>query len=43
MKIALGQIDTTVGDLAGNVDRMIRAAREAAAAGAQMEIGRAHV
>jgi NAD+ synthase/NAD+ synthase (glutamine-hydrolysing) len=34
MKIALAQIDTTVGDLAGNVERMIRTAREAAAAGA---------
>src|ERR1039458_7840765 len=38
MIIALGQINTTVGDLAGNVDRMIRAAREAAAAGAQMVV-----
>src|ERR1022692_2092980 len=38
MKIALGQINTTVGDLTGNVDRMIRAAREAAAAGAQMVV-----
>src|ERR1035437_992548 len=38
MKIALGQIDTTVGDLTGNADRMIRAAREAAAAGAQMVV-----
>jgi NAD+ synthase/NAD+ synthase (glutamine-hydrolysing) len=38
MKIALGQIDTTVGDLTGNVDRMIRAAREAAAAGAEMVV-----
>ncbi len=36
MQIALGQINTTVGDLTGNVDRMIRAAREAAAAGAQI-------
>jgi NAD+ synthase (glutamine-hydrolysing) len=34
MRIALGQINTTVGDLAGNVNRMIRAARQAAAAGA---------
>jgi NAD+ synthase (glutamine-hydrolysing) len=38
MKIALAQIDTTVGDLTGNVDRMIRAAREAAAAGAQIAV-----
>jgi len=36
MKIALAQINTTVGDLAGNVNRMIRAAREAAAAGAHI-------
>jgi NAD+ synthase (glutamine-hydrolysing) len=38
MKIALAQINTTVGDLTGNVDRMIRAAREAAAAGAQVVV-----
>ena len=38
MKIALAQIDTTVGDLAGNVDRMIRRAAEAAAAGAQVVV-----
>jgi NAD+ synthase (glutamine-hydrolysing) len=31
MKIALGQIDTTVGDLAGNVDRMATFARRASA------------
>src|SRR6195256_3328515 len=31
MKIALGQIDTTVGDLAGNVDRMAAFARRASA------------
>ena len=30
MRIALGQINTTVGDLGGNVDRMLRQAREAA-------------
>jgi len=36
MKIALAQIDTTVGDLDGNVDRMLRTARQAAAAGAQL-------
>ena len=32
MRIALAQINTTVGDLAGNVDSMIRAARQAAEA-----------
>src|SRR5437870_2195592 len=36
MKIALGQINTTVGDLAGNVDLMIAAARRAAALGANL-------
>ncbi|HBY61040.1 MAG TPA: NAD+ synthase [Solibacterales bacterium] len=36
MKIALGQINTTVGDLAGNVDLMLRYAREAAARGAEL-------
>jgi NAD+ synthase (glutamine-hydrolysing) len=30
MKIALGQINTTIGDLTGNVDRMVDAARKAA-------------
>jgi NAD+ synthase/NAD+ synthase (glutamine-hydrolysing) len=30
MKIALGQINTTIGDLTGNVDRMVAAARKAA-------------
>ena len=30
MRIALAQINTTVGDLAGNVDSMVRAARRAA-------------
>ena len=38
MRIALGQINPTVGDLAGNVDLMVRFAREAAAAGAQLVI-----
>jgi NAD+ synthase/NAD+ synthase (glutamine-hydrolysing) len=38
MKIALAQINTTVGDLTGNVDRMIRAARDAAAAGAEVVV-----
>ena len=36
MRIALGQINTTVGDLAGNVDLMIQAARRAAAGGAEL-------
>ncbi len=34
MKIALGQINPTVGDFVGNVDRMVRFARDAASAGA---------
>jgi NAD+ synthase/NAD+ synthase (glutamine-hydrolysing) len=34
MRIALAQINPTVGDLAGNVNRMTKAAREAAARGA---------
>lgn len=38
MKLALGQINTTVGDLTRNVDKMLEAAREAAAAGAAMII-----
>lgn len=38
MKIALGQINTTVGDLAGNVELMIRDARLAAARGAEMVV-----
>lgn len=36
MKIALGQINTTVGDLPGNVDVMVRFTREAAAKGAEL-------
>src|SRR5690606_38433658 len=36
MKIALGQINPTVGALEANVDRMVAAAREAAAAGARL-------
>jgi NAD+ synthase (glutamine-hydrolysing) len=36
MRIALGQINTTVGDLAGNVALCVRFAREAAARGAEM-------
>jgi len=35
MRIALAQINPTVGDLAGNVNRMTKAAREAAARGAE--------
>ena len=38
MKIAIGQIDTTVGDLAGNADLMIGMARQAAAAGAEVVV-----
>jgi NAD+ synthase (glutamine-hydrolysing) len=38
MKIALGQINTTVGDLASNVDRMTAVAREAAGGGAELVI-----
>jgi NAD+ synthase (glutamine-hydrolysing) len=36
VRIALGQINTTVGDLAGNVDRMTAAAAEASASGADL-------
>src|ERR1043166_2105890 len=36
MKIALGQINTTVGDLAGNVDRMVAGASRASAMGADL-------
>jgi len=35
MRIALAQLNPTVGDLTGNVDRMTRASREAAARGAE--------
>ena len=35
MRIALAQLNPTVGDLAGNVDRMVRASRDAAARGAE--------
>ncbi len=38
MKMALGQIDPTVGDLTGNADRMIRYARDAADADARLII-----
>ena len=36
MRIALGQINTTVGDLAGNVDHMLHRSREAAERGAEV-------
>ena len=36
MRIALGQLNTTVGDLPGNADRMIATAREAVARGAEL-------
>ncbi|MBI4258930.1 MAG: NAD+ synthase [Actinobacteria bacterium] len=36
VRIALGQIDTTVGDLAGNVERMVERAKEATEAGADL-------
>src|SRR5579863_8120729 len=36
MRIALAQLNPTVGDLAGNVDRMTRASRDAAARGAEV-------
>src|SRR5580693_7255222 len=35
MRIALAQINPTVGDLSGNVNRMTRAARDAAGRGAE--------
>jgi NAD+ synthase (glutamine-hydrolysing) len=38
MRIALAQLNPTVGDLAGNADRMARAAREAAARGAEVVV-----
>ena len=38
MRIALAQINTTVGDLAGNVDGMVRAARQAAEARADVVV-----
>ena len=38
MRIALAQINTTVGDLAGNVDSMVRAARQAAEARADVVV-----
>ena len=38
MRIALGQINTTVGDMAGNVARMVEAAREAAGRNAEVVV-----
>src|SRR5690242_5399371 len=38
MKIALGQTNTTVGDLQGNVDRMIQVAQDAASRGANLVV-----
>jgi NAD+ synthase/NAD+ synthase (glutamine-hydrolysing) len=38
MRIALAQINSTVGDLSGNTDKMIRFSREAAAAGAELAV-----
>jgi len=38
MRIALAQINPTVGDLAGNTDRIVRAAKEAAVRGAEVVV-----
>ncbi len=38
MKLALGQINPTVGDLPGNVDRMVEVARRAAEGGAELVV-----
>ena len=38
MKLALGQINPTVGDLAGNTDRMVAVAHQAAAGGADLVV-----
>jgi NAD+ synthase/NAD+ synthase (glutamine-hydrolysing) len=38
MRVALGQINTTVGDMAANVDRMVEAARHAAQGGARLVV-----
>ena len=40
MKLALGQINPTVGDLPGNVDCMIEVARRAAESGADLVISK---
>ncbi|MDX1980074.1 MAG: NAD+ synthase [Bryobacteraceae bacterium] len=38
MRIALGQINTTVGDLSGNLDRMLRQVKDAVHAGAEIAV-----
>ena len=38
MRIALAQINTTVGDLAGNAGKMVRFSRQAAEGGAQIVV-----
>src|SRR6476660_9463115 len=38
MRIALGQLNTTVGDLRGNADRMIRVARDAVSRNAEVVV-----
>lgn len=38
MQVAIGQVNTTVGDLAGNVDLMVAMARRAAERGARMAV-----
>jgi NAD+ synthase/NAD+ synthase (glutamine-hydrolysing) len=38
MRVALAQINPTVGDVSGNVDRMVRAARDASARGAEVVV-----
>ena len=38
MKLALGQINPTVGDLPGNVDRMVEVARRAAEGRAELVV-----
>ena len=38
MRIGLGQVNTTVGDLAGNADLLVKVARHASAAGAQLVV-----
>jgi len=38
MRIALGQINSTVGDLGGNVDLMVQTARRAAGQGAELVV-----
>ena len=38
MRIALAQINPTVGDFAGNVNRMVRAARDAAGRNAEVVV-----